>query len=277
MRVMRFDLNLSILFPGLPLRERLRAAAQAGFDAVEMWWPFEVDVPPAAEVDDLVEAVAASGLQLVGFNMTTGNAAAGEHGLVSLPGQHLRFRDNLDVAVALAERLAARVIHAPFGNTPTDVADDSVRQVVVDNLSRAAREAGRVGARVVIEPLNPVDFPRFGLHRVEQALEIIDLVAAESGEDVWLLFDVYHIQRSEGDLITRIQACADRLGHVQIADVPDRLHPGSGEVAFERVLSALERVGYDGYVGLEYRPSADPAETFDWLPIERRRSGAQPA
>ena len=172
MLVMRFDLNLSILFPGLPLRERLRAAAQAGFDAVEMWWPFEVDVPPAAEVDDLVEAVAASGLQLVGFNMTTGNAAAGEHGLVSLPGQHLRFRDNLDVAVALAERLAARVIHAPFGNTPTDVADDSVRQVVVDNLSRAAREAGRVGARVVIEPLNPVDFPRFGLHRVEQALEI---------------------------------------------------------------------------------------------------------
>jgi hydroxypyruvate isomerase len=88
---------------------------------------------------------------------------------------------------------------------------------------------------------------------------------------VGVLFDVYHIQRSEGDLIARIEAYADRFGHVQIADVPDRMHPGTGEVAFERVLPALERSGYRGYIGLEYRPSADPTETFQWLPTERRR------
>jgi hydroxypyruvate isomerase len=269
---MRFDVNLSILFPGMPLSERLAAAARAGFDAVEMWWPFAQDVPPDSEVESLVEAISASGLALVAFNMTTGDAAAGEHGLVSLPGQRLRFRDNLDVAVALAERLGTPIIHAPFGNTPSDAPRDAVQQVVVENLAMAADQAARVGAQIVVEPLNPNDFPRFGLHRVEEALEILDLVKAETGAVVGVLFDVYHIQRSQGDLIARIQAYADRFGHVQIADVPDRLHPGSGEVAFERVLPVLEQVGYQGYVGLEYRPSADPAETFDWLPADRRRS-----
>jgi hydroxypyruvate isomerase len=268
-----FDVNLSILFPGMPLSERLAAAARAGFDAVEMWWPFAQDLPPDAEVEDLVETISASGLALVAMNMTTGNAAAGEHGLVSLPGERLRFRDNLDVAVAVAERLGTRIIHAPFGNTPTDAPRDAVRAVTIENLATAAERAARIGAGIVVEPLNPYDFPRFGLQRVEDALEILDLVKSETGAVIGLLFDVYHIQRSEGDLIARIRAYADRFGHVQVADAPDRLHPGTGEVAFERVLPALEQAGYQGYVGLEYRPSADPDETFAWLPADRRRSG----
>ena len=271
---MRFDANLSILFPGMALAEQLAGAAQAGFDAVEMWWPFAQDVPPAAEVEALVDSVSASGLALVALNMTTGDAAAGEHGLVCLPGQQPRFRENLDVTVAIAERLGTRVIHAPFGNPPPDASQDAVRQAVVENLAAAADHAARIGAQVVVEPLNPVDFPRFGLHGVEQAIEVSDLVKAESGVDVGILFDVYHIQRTEGDLIARIERYAHRFGHVQVADVPDRLHPGTGEVAFERVLPALERAGYGGYVGLEYRPSADPAETFAWLPVERRRGGS---
>ncbi len=270
---MRFDANLSILFPGMPLTEQLGAAARAGFDAVEMWWPFAQDVPRDAEVETLVDGISASGLTLVALNMMTGDAAAGEHGLVSVPYEQRRFRDNLDVTVAIAERLGTRVIHAPFGNPPPDASRDAVRQAVVENLAVAAQRAARIGAQIVVEPLNPVDFPRFGLHRVEQAIEIIDLLKAEADVTVGVLFDVYHIQRSEGDLIARIKAYADRFGHVQIADVPDRLHPGSGEVAFERVLPVLEQAGYGGYVGLEYRPSADPAETFEWLPVERRRSG----
>ena len=271
--MMRFDVNLSILFPGMPLTEQLAATARAGFDAVEMWWPFPEDIPRDAEVDSLVDSVSGSGLALVALNMTTGDAAAGEHGLVALPGQHARFRDNLDVTVAIAERLGTRVIHAPFGNPPPDASQDAIREAVIENLAVAGHQAARIGAQIVLEPLNPVDFPRFGLHRVEQVIEVIDLLAAEAGVAVGVLFDVYHIQRSEGDLIARIEAYADRIGHVQIADVPDRMHPGSGEVAFERVLPAFERVGYRGYVGLEYRPSADPAETFEWLPTEWRRGG----
>ena len=219
--MMRFDVNLSILFPGLPLTERLAATARAGFDAVEMWWPFAEDVPRDAEVDSLVDSVSGSGLALVALNMTTGDAAAGEHGLVALPGQHARFRDNLDVTVAIAERLGTRVIHAPFGNPPPDASQDAIREAVIENLAVACHQAARIGAQIVLEPLNPVDFPRFGLHRVEQAIEIIDLLAAEAGVAVGVLFDVYHVQRSEGDLIARIEAYADR-----IRPRPDRGCPG---------------------------------------------------
>ena len=269
---MRFDANVSILYPDVPLLDRPAAAAAAGFDAIEMWWPFEQEVPAERDVDDLVEAVAGSGLRLVALNLTAGDRSAGEHGLVVLSGERARFRDNVDVAVAMAGRLGGQVLNALYGNPPTDVDPGRPADVAVENLAFAAERAAAVGARVALEALNPVDFPRYGLQRIETAIDLADLTLAQAGASIGIIFDVYNVQRSEGDVIARIHAYVDRFSHVQIADVPARLHPGTGEIAFERVLPSLEDAGYDGYVGLEYHPSPDPADTFAWLAPALRRS-----
>ena len=271
---MRFSANLSILFGDKPVLERPAAAAAAGFDAVEMWWPFAQLVPEPADVDRLVDAVGDANVRLVLLGLAEGDVAAGQHGLVALPDERSRFRDHLAAAMFIADRLGCRALNALYGNPPEGIAPSLVQDVAVMNLALAARQAREIGAKVVLESLNPVDFPRYGLHLTRESLAVIDRVQVESGQEVKLLFDVYHVQRTEGDLLARIAAHADRFGHVQIADAPGRLRPGTGEIAFERVLPALEAAGYTGYVGLEYRPSPDPADTFSWLPVEARRSAS---
>ncbi len=268
---MRFDVNLSILFPELPLLARPAAAANLGFDAVELWWPFESEIPGASEQERLAEAIGAAGQTLVSLNLSDGDRAAGEHGLLALPGRQGQFRDNLAVALDLCRRTGCRAINALYGNVPLDVPAAALDEIAVENLAYAARLAAAQGVTVVVEALNSLDFPGYGLHRIEDAVRLSDLVRAETGQDIRLLFDVYHVQRAEGDLIRRMESLWSRFGHVQIADVPGRGHPGTGEIAWERVLPALEAFGYDGFVGLEYRPAAKADETFGWLPAERRR------
>jgi len=271
---LRFDANLSILFGDRPILERPALAVQAGFDAVEMWWPFERGVPSPAEVDRLVASIADEGLALVLLNLYGGSPHAGEHGLLTLPDQRSRFRDNVEVAIEIAARLGGRVLNALWGNITRDVPKADRQATAVENLGYAAQRAATVGARVVLEPLNAIDFPRYGLRTIEDAIALADRASADAGVAVDVLFDVYNVQRTQGDLLRRIEAYAHRFGHVQIADVPGRLRPGTGEIAFERVLGALQRAGYRGFVGLEYRPSSDPDDTFAWLPLERRRSGS---
>jgi hydroxypyruvate isomerase len=269
---LRFDANVSILFPDRPLLTRPESAAREGFDAIEMWWPFDRSVPAGGDVDQLVAAVRDAGVSLVLLNLDTGNPEAGEHGLLSLPDQRARFRDNVDAAMEIAGRLGGRVVNALYGNVRDDLPPAQARDTAVENLAYAATKAAGIGATVVLEALNPIDFPRYGLHRIEEAADLADRMPGAPASPVKLLFDVYNVQRSEGDLLRRIGAYASRFGHVQIADVPARLHPGTGEIAFERVLPALDQAGYDGFVGLEYRPSKDDIETFAWLPRGRRRS-----
>lgn len=271
---LRFDANLSILFGDRPLLERPALAVKAGFDAVEMWWPFEGSVPSPAEVDRLVASIADEGLALVLLNLCSGRREAGEHGLLTLPDQRRRFRENVDAAIEITARLGGRVLNALYGNISRDVPKGQRQATAVENLAYAAQRAATVGARVVLEPLNAIDFPRYGLRTIEDAIVLANLARAETGVGVDVLFDVYNVQRTQGDLMRRIDAYADRFGHVQIADVPGRLRPGTGEIAFDSVLNALERAGYRGFVGLEYRPSRDPDDTFAWLPPDRRRSGA---
>jgi hydroxypyruvate isomerase len=268
----RFDANLSTLFGDRPLLERPAAAAAVGFDAVEMWWPFVEAIPAAAEVDRLVECFGEAGVRLVLMSLTDGDIAAGQHGLIALPDERARFQDHLDVAIAIAARLGCPLLNALYGNLLEGVGRGLHDDTAIENLALAARRADEIGAIVVLETLNPVDFPRFGLHRTAESVALADRVRAESGEEVKILFDMYHVQRSEGDLLARIAAHVGRFGHVQIADAPMRLRPGTGEIAFERVLPALEVAGYAGYVGLEYWSSLDPDDTFAWLPLEARRS-----
>ena len=274
---MRFDANISILFPDVPLLGRPAAAAAAGFDAVEMWWPFRVPVPAPHEVDELVEAFDAAGVHLVLLNLDLGDTAAGHHGLLCRPEERSRFVDNVDATAELVRRLDGTIVNSHFGVPPADVAREALEDTVIASLAIAAHRVAAAGALLVLEPLNPTDFPRYGLTRVEDAVMLTRRATNAAGTAVRILFDLYHVQRAQGDLIARIRAYAPDIGHVQVADAPDRGRPGTGEIAVSRVLDELERVGYGGYVGLEYRPSADSADTFSWLDPADRRSGRSPS
>ncbi len=269
---MRFDVNLSTLFVDLPLLKRPFAAAAAGFDTIEMWWPFPDSVPQPSQVDRLIDSIQEAGLRVVLLNQTDGDIPGGQHGLLALPEERSQFRDHLDVVIDMATRLACPLINALYGNI--DLARDRsvFDDTALENLVLGAERARGIGATLVLEALNPLEFPAYGLHRTDQSLALADRVREVSGEEVKLLFDIYHVQRSEGDIIARISTHAARVGHVQIADPPGRHRPGTGELAFQRVLPVLDAVGYAGYVGLEYWPSRDPEDTFAWLPRECRSS-----
>lgn len=262
---MKFAANLSTLFTDLPLLQRPAAAARAGFDAVELWWPYETPVATERDVDALIRALTESGVSLIALSLDAGDLSAGDRGLLSLPAAADRFRANLEVVAGIAERSGCRVLNALYGNRVTGVSAAAQDETAVENLILAASTVRGMGAVVVVEALNHFDNPRYPLTTTRQALDVVDLLQATGSGDFGLLYDTYHMQRTEGNLIATIREHADRFAHVQIADSPDRHEPGTGEVAYERVLAALEAAGYEGYVGLEYVPLDAADHGFDWL------------
>jgi hydroxypyruvate isomerase len=262
---MRFDVNLSILFTELPLLERPAAAKQAGFDAVEFWWPWSVAVPSDADVDRFATAVTDAGVQLVGLNFFAGDMAGGDRGLVSWPARSGEFRDNVDVTVGLGERLGCRAFNALYGNRTDDSTPQEQDALATENLALAARAAARADATVLVEPVSGA--PRYPLLTAADALAAID----RAGEpNLALLFDVYHLAVNGDDVDAAIDTAAGRIGHVQIADSPGRNEPGTGKLPIDAHLDRIAATGYDGWVGLEYKPSGASADSFDWLPRPRR-------
>ncbi|MEO3868437.1 TIM barrel protein [Nonomuraea sp. B12E4] len=250
----RFDVNLSILFTDLPLLERPAAAAKAGFDAVELWWPFGGPEPASARLGELRQAIEDAGVRLVGLNFDAGDMAAGERGLVARRDGSTRFRANIDVAVELAGGLGCRVLNALYGNGP-----DTDRGLAVANLRRAADAAAGIGATVVVEALNSHENPKYPITSSQAAFDLIDEV---DRENVAFLADLYHLHRMGEDVLNLIDRHAARFGHVQIADDPGRGAPGSGRMPYEEIFTRLAAAGYGGHVGLEYRHEGPGA--FDW-------------
>jgi len=257
---MRYDVNLSILFTELPMLERPAAAARAGFDAVEMWWPFDGPVPSDTELDTLAAAVAEAGVQLVGLNFDAGHMPSGDRGLLSSKATSGRFRDNIEVTVGLAERLGCKTLNALYGNTT----DDTDPELALENLALAAKSAGRIGATVVVEALNSAENTRYQITSSARAFQIIDQVPGTA-----FLADFYHLARMGEDISSLITSHADRFGHVQIADVPGRGQPGTGELDYPAILRQLADSPYEGLVGLEYKPVGPSAESFGWLEAMR--------
>ncbi|GIH81233.1 hydroxypyruvate isomerase family protein [Planobispora longispora] len=259
---MKFDVNLSILFTELPLLERPAAAAKAGFDAVELWWPFDGPRPAGREIDALRRAIEDAGVRLAGLNFDAGDMAAGERGLLSRPGSSARFRANVEVAVGLAGELGCRTLNALYGNRAPELSAGAQRDLALSNLSLAARAAAGIGATVVVEALNSHENPDYPITSSAAAFEVIDQV----GEDnVALLADLYHLHRMGEDVLALVDASAHRFGHVQIADDPGRGRPGSGRMPYGQIFERLEAAGYRGHVGLEYRPAGPSEESFGWI------------
>jgi len=269
---LRYDVNCSIVFTELPALQRPAAAAAAGFGGVEFWWPFPVATPADRDLDEFAGAVGDAGVTLVGLNFFAGDMPGGDRGLVSWPARAAEFRDNVEVTVGLGERLGCRAFNALYGNRVDGASPEEQDELAVENLALAARAAQRIGGIVLVEPVSGAE--RYPLKTADEAVRVIERVQQEAGVDnVRLLADLYHLSVNGDDVEKAIAAHAGRTGHVQIADAPGRGEPGSGELPLQRWLGDLEDGGYRGWVGLEYKPTVASAESFGWLPIERRGAG----
>ena len=267
---LRYEVNCSILFTELPLLERPAAAKAAGFDAIELWWPYPVAVPADHEADALVAAVRDAGVALVGLNFFAGDMPGGDRGLVSWPARSAELRDNVDVTVGIGERLGCRAFNALYGNRVDGVAPEAQDELAAENLALAARAAARIGGTVLVEPVSGAE--RYPLRTAADAIAALD----RAGEpNLGLLADLYHLAVNGDDVDAAIGRYAERVAHVQIADAPGRNEPGTGELPLDRQLAALEAAGYAGWVGLEYKPSGTTADSFDWLPRARRGAAAR--
>lgn len=252
---LRFAANLSFLFTELPFLERFGAAAEAGFSGVEYLFPY---AHPAAHI---VAALEAQGLTQVLFNLPAGDWEGGERGLAAVPGREAEFMMGVDLGLEYALALGCSRVNALAGIPPSDAPPGEIRRVFADNLRRAARRLAPHGITLCVEPINSrVDMPGFWLDRPREAFALV----AELGEpNLRVQYDLYHAQIMEGDLARTLTGQLARIGHLQIADNPGRGAPGTGEIHFPFLFAHLTALGYDGWIGCEYRPQGHDA--WDWL------------
>jgi hydroxypyruvate isomerase len=246
------DANISMLFTELPLAARLAAARAAGFAAVEAWWPFDSAVPGDTEVDGFEQAVRDAGVQLVALNGFAGNMRAGDRGIVSWPGRQQEFLDNLDIVAGLGARLGCRRFNLLYGNRIEGAAAASQDELAVENLAAATRAARPAGAVVLLEPLSGI--PQYPLRTAADVIGVLDRLPAEGTAAALLLADLYHLRVNGEDIPAVLDRVHSRIGHVQVADVPGRHEPGTGTADLDGWVGQLRRLGYQGWVGLEYAP-----------------------
>lgn len=258
----RFAANLSMLFTELPFMERFGAAAAAGFKGVEYLFPY------AFAKQDLAAGLARHGLVQVLHNLPAGNWEAGERGIACDPARVAEFRSGVAQAIDYATALGCRQVNCLAGIAPAGVSAEVLRETFVANLRFAAAQLQEAGIRLLIEPINTYDIPGFFLNRTAQATAIMDEVGSDN---LFLQYDVYHAQRSEGELAATLSKHLARIAHVQIADNPGRNEPGTGEIHYPFLFAHLARIGYRGFVGCEYKPANGTEAGLAWLEQARRQ------
>jgi hydroxypyruvate isomerase len=244
--------NLSTLFPEVPFLERFAAAARAGFRYVEYQFPYEW------QAEELARRARDAGVQVVLHNLPAGDFSRGERGIACLPGREREFRDSLEKAIAYAKAVDCPRLNCLAGLAPPDRAHF---EVLAANVRHAARKLGEAGLQLLIEPINTRTVPGFFLSRSAQAIDVLN--AAGEG-NAFLQYDFFHMQIMEGDLARTLERLLARIGHVQLADVPARHEPGTGEINFDFLLRHLDAIGYSGWVGCEYNPRGDTVEGLKW-------------
>ena len=250
--MLKFSANLSFLYQDLPFLDRFKAAAADGFPAVEYLGPY------AEPKERVAEALAVNGLKQALFNTPSGDWAAGERGIGSLPDRVDEFRTGVATAIDYAKALGCPKVNVLAGLTQSGANEDTF----VENLKYAAPRFADAGIKLLIEPINTRDIPGFFLTTSKQAEHILDRVGHDN---LYIQYDIYHMQVMQGDLVPTYERLKDRIAHIQIADNPGRNEPGTGEINYRYVFAALDRLGYDGYVGCEYKPKAGPSGTTEGL------------
>jgi hydroxypyruvate isomerase len=253
--------NCSLLFTEVELLKRPAAARLAGFDAIELWWPWpDQPVPPDAEIDRFIAAVRDAGVQLIGLNFFAGDLAGADCGVLSIPARSAEFRDNIAVTMGIGEALGVPAFNAPYGNRVDDVSPQQQDDLATENLMLAAHAAAAIDGTVLLEPISgPKPYP---LRTAGDVAAVLDRVTASN---IGFLCDLFHLANNGDDIDAALVAYADRIAHVQIADHPGRGEPGTGTLDLQRYLSIIQANGYSGYVGLEYIPTTTTIDSLRWL------------
>ncbi|OWY35077.1 hydroxypyruvate isomerase [Herbaspirillum aquaticum] len=252
----RLAANLTMLFTEQPFLERFQAASQAGFRAVEFLFPY------AFAPEQIADQLRTHRLQLVLHNLPAGNWDAGERGIACHPDRVAEFRAGVDEAIRYARVLEVPQLNCLVGILPPGVSREAAREVLVGNLKYAATRLKEQGIRLLIEPINHFDIPGFFLNTTRQAVE---LILATGSDNLFVQYDIYHMQRMEGELANTLKANLSLIGHVQLADNPGRGEPGSGEINYRYLFNWLEDIGYRGWIGCEYKPQAGTTAGLGWI------------
>ena len=247
--------NLTMLFTEVPFIERFEAAARAGFQAVEFLFPY------AYSARDLSERLKANQLELVLHNLQAGHWEAGERGIACHPDRVAEFRDCVWTDIAYAKELGVKQVNCLVGILPQGVTRQDAQVTLVDNLRFAAAALKDEGIRLLIEPINSYDIPGFFLTNTAQAAS---LIAATGSDNLFIQYDIYHMQRMEGELTNTINKHLPLIGHVQLADNPGRNEPGTGEINYRYLFEQLDASGYDGWIGCEYKPRTTTEAGLGW-------------
>ena len=250
----RFCANLTLLFNEVEFLDRFDAAARAGFKGVEIQFPYAWD---SAEVADRAHA---AGVEIVLFNLPAGDWAGGERGIACLPSRMSEFRDGVGKAIEYARATGCKRINVVSGIVPPRAQAATIRETFISNLRFAADQLSRAGIELMVEPINTRTIPDIYVRYSGQALALID----EAGGKARLQYDVFHMQIMEGDLLHTIEKNLGRIGHMQVADVPDRHEPGTGEVNYPWLFEQIDRLGYDGWIGAEYHPAGNTVAGLGW-------------
>ena len=251
----KFSANLSMLFTEAPFLDRFGLAAKAGFEAVEFLFPY------AFSAQDIKQRLDAHGLKLVLHNLPAGDWEAGERGIACLPDRTDEFRSGVARAIEYATTLGVPQLNCLAGKAPIGADEAVLRKTFVANLRFAAAELKKAGLKQLIEPINTYDIPAFYLNRTAQAIGILDEVGADNA---FVQYDIYHAQRMEGELAATMQKHLARIGHIQLADNPGRNEPGSGEINYPFLFAHLDRIGYRGWIGCEYKPATTTEAGLGW-------------
>ncbi len=252
----KFSANLSMLFNEVDFMQRFRCAKEQGFTAIEYMFPY--DYPLQA----LRAALEENQLTQVLQNLPAGDWAAGERGIACLAGRESEFRDGVGMAMEYARALGCGQINCLIGNPDKSVARHKTDEIVVANLSYAAKELAKENIRLLVEPINKYDMPAFYLQTTAQALELMRWVASPN---LFIQYDIYHMQRMEGELSQTMENLLEKIAHIQVADNPGRHEPGTGEINYDYIFSALDKMGYSGWVGCEYKPATTTAAGMSWI------------
>jgi len=252
----RFAANLTMLWNELDFLDRFAAAKRAGFSAVEYLFPY------AYPKEQLAERLAIHKLEQALHNLPAGDWAKGERGIACLPDRVNEFQDSVGRAIEYATALSCPQVNCLAGIAPQGADSAKVRETFVANLKFAAAKLKAAGIRLLIEPINTRDIPGFYLNRSSQA---IDLMSAVGSDNLWLQYDIYHMQIMEGDLAPTIEKHRARIAHFQLADNPGRNEPGTGEINYPFLFDFIDRLGCDGWIGCEYKPKTRTDDGLGWI------------
>lgn len=252
----KFAANLTMLFTELPFLERFEAARNNGFNEVEFLFPYPW---PAAQIRAELDR---HHLTLVLHNLPAGNWDAGQRGIACHPNRVDEFKANVSLAIEYAKELGVKQLNCLAGIQPKDVSDSQAHAVLVNNLTYAAAQLKQHDLRLLIEPINHFDIPGFYLNHTEQAIRLIQEVGSDN---LFVQYDIYHMQRMEGEIANTLEKHLDYIAHIQLADTPGRHEPGTGEIHYPFIFKHLDRIGYTGSIGCEYKPLSSTQAGLHWM------------